>query len=478
MDGPKAKTAPSVASVATNKKITAVSVVAAVAAAMEPRGPLPTYRLSVRYPRPLASLHDERALRKLFDTHAPVAHFMTRPEWRNSYVSFRSTAEAVRAKEALHGQRFGDQTLDVCFVRPTTRLIVRGLPRDVGLADAKAAFRGCARAERDGQDVALAFNSARDAEAAAATLSSFRGHALSYDFGNDRRDAVAARGGPVARGRSRSRSRGRRSQSRSRSRTPLRKRSRSRSRGSPTRRRSLDAASKGDEATKKRRGNWTPSDDEYDGAHDDNDDVDYASLVPSPTGVRNSVEDKRVAAADDVIAAVVGGEATGNSAAAAAAIDAVAVAAMEAADEGPCAVCAQLLGDLKRHVDGDHADGPVSVQKAVIRAWFECHYYAGNRGSAVGENPVAVARKTLLGEINAFLASMGWPAWKTHSALYKDWFLRDVMALTDDDIRKGRNWSLHYRDGFAPSGHVGNARTQQQRMDETVVELRKYMGLG
>ncbi len=61
----------------------------------------------------------------------------------------------------------------------------------------------------------------------------------------------------------------------------------------------------------------------------------------------------------------------------------------------------------------------MSVRKAAIQAWFECHYCTGNRGT-VGENPVAVARKTLLGEINAFLANMGWSAWKTQSALYKE----------------------------------------------------------
>ncbi len=95
----------------------------------------------------------------------------------------------------------------------------------------------------------------------------------------------------------------------------------------------------------------------------------------------------------------------------------------------------------------------------------------------MGENPVAVTRMTLLGENNTFLSSMGWSAWKTQSVLYKDWFLREVMALTDDDIRKGRNWSLHYRDGFAPGGHVENARTQRQRMDEMMVMMRKYMGV-
>ncbi len=108
-------------------------------------------------------------------------HFMTRPEWRNSYVSFRTTAEGGAARTVLWRPNIG-----------------RGLPRDVGLADAEVVFRGASRAERDGQDVALSFNSARDAQAAAAALSSFRGHALSYDFGNDRRDMVA-RGRPVAR---------------------------------------------------------------------------------------------------------------------------------------------------------------------------------------------------------------------------------------------------------------------------------------
>ncbi len=236
---------------------------------------------------------------------------------------------------------------------------------------------------------------------------------------------------------------------------------------------------------KKSRGNWTPSDDDHDDANDG--DADYGSLV-SPTAAHNE-------GVDGAIAAVLGVEAGVQAAAAidvevavrndmaAAGVEAAAEAALAAADknddaaeDGPCGACARLLGDLKRHVESDHSGGPISVQKAAIRAWFECHYMSG-RGAAVGENPVAVARKTLLGEINAFLEGMGWPTWKTQSVLYKDWFLRDVMALTDDDIRKGRNWSLHYRDGFAPGGHMGNARTQQQRMYEVTVYLRKYMGV-
>ena len=43
------------------------------------------------------------------------------------------------------------------------------------------------------------------------------------------------------------------------------------------------------------------------------------------------------------------------------------------------------------------------------------------------------------------------------------------------NIRKGRGWSLHYRDRFAPGGKVEDARDQQQRMNQAVERLRGYM---
>ena len=95
----------------------------------------------------------------------------------------------------------------------------------------------------------------------------------------------------------------------------------------------------------------------------------------------------------------------------------------------------------------------------------------------MGEIPVYVSRSTILNELNALLSSMGWQKWKAQSTLYRDWFLREVMGLDDDDIRKGRNWSLYRKDGFAPGSNVKNARSQQQRMEELVVNLKKYMGL-
>ena len=61
--------------------------------------------------------------------------------------------------------------------------------------------------------------------------------------------------------------------------------------------------------------------------------------------------------------------------------------------------------------------------------------------------------------------------------MYKDWFLREVMNLSDDDIKKGRNWSLFYKDGFAPGGKVDKARNKEQRMAEMVAKLRQYMSL-
>ena len=153
------------------------------------------------------------------------------------------------------------------------------------------------------------------------------------------------------------------------------------------------------------------------------------------------------------------------------------IAAAENNDDGPCLECTRLVGELKQHIVDNHAARPVAVQKSVIRAWFETHYArnGGGGGGGTGEIPVSVSRMTLLREINTFLDHMGYPRWKTQTSMYKDWFLRQVMALSDDDIRKGRGWSLHYRDGFAPGGKVEDARDQQQRMNQAVERLQGYM---
>ena len=103
----------------------------------------------------------------------------------------------------------------------------------------------------------------------------------------------------------------------------------------------------------------------------------------------------------------------------------VAVAANQRPDE-PCVECVRFLGALQQHVSVAHADSPIAIQKAAVKAWFECHYSLGDTGDSVV--PVAVSRKTLLTEMNAFLAFMQWPVWKTQSAMYKDWFLREVMG--------------------------------------------------
>jgi hypothetical protein len=42
-----------------------------------------------------------------------------------------------------------------------------------------------------------------------------------------------------------------------------------------------------------------------------------------------------------------------------------------------------------------------------------------------------------------FLESMGWPKWKAQ----KEWFLREIMSLSDNDIRTERNWSLLHSHG-------------------------------
>jgi len=66
-----------------------------------------TFRLFVQHGRPLGSAEEERQLRGLFEKFGRVTFFATRRgEWRNSQVTFSSTAEAVKAKKELDKTRF------------------------------------------------------------------------------------------------------------------------------------------------------------------------------------------------------------------------------------------------------------------------------------------------------------------------------------------------------------------------------------
>jgi hypothetical protein len=143
------------------------------------------------------------------------------------------------------------------------------------------------------------------------------------------------------------------------------------------------------------------------------------------------------------------------------------------AEEEHCPDCTRLLGDLKNHTAQDHAV-PIAMQKAAIKAWFECHYTTSS--DEVGEGAKSVPRKTLLAEINVFLDHMGWPNWKAQSSMYKDWFLVEVLKVGGADATKGRPWSLYARDGFAHGGDDGGGRrNKEQRLAEMMEKIRGFL---
>ena len=380
---------------------------------------IPTFRLFVQHRRALSSFQEEKDLRALFELQGKVISFSTKKDWRNSLVSFATIQEAIAARKALDDTRFNGERLKINFTRPTRRVLARGLP---SIDEARKIFPTATRIERDsGNDFAVVFETVRDAEQAVA------GRDLNIDFGNDtrgrerRRSAERLPSPRARRSRSPEKRTRNRSASRERDRSPEIQSSprrspekRSRSRSSPLRKRFRSPKSP-------RRSSSSSS----------------SSSSPSRRSKSRSPS---------------------------------------VADDGSCRDCSRHLRDLTEHVKTTHSPGPVADQKAVILAWFECHYTKKEDGG-VGEIPVYVSRSTILNELNALLSFMGWQKWKAQSALYRDWFLREVMGLDDDDIRKGRNWSLYRKDGFAPGSSVKNARAQQQRMEELVVNLKKYMGL-
>jgi hypothetical protein len=164
---------------------------------------LPTFRLFVMHTKPLASEMEQDDLRDLFEALAPVTWFMTkRGSWKNSLITFASTADASRARNALQNVQFRGIPLRIEFARPTTRVLVRGLPRGTPVSVLRSAFPSALNVEHDntwrgGDDFALVFERVRDAEAVVArgTASSTSsatavpmkvdGHEVSFDFGND-----------------------------------------------------------------------------------------------------------------------------------------------------------------------------------------------------------------------------------------------------------------------------------------------------
>jgi RNA recognition motif-containing protein len=133
---------------------------------------VPTFRVFVKYARPLATEQEETELRGLFEGCGKVTRFTTRlGQWCNSFVTFSSTDGAKKAREKLRGTSFQGQALDVQFAAPARRVVVRGFPRQVSFARVAEVFRlhRNVQIERDdiwqgNEDVAILFARVNDAK--------------------------------------------------------------------------------------------------------------------------------------------------------------------------------------------------------------------------------------------------------------------------------------------------------------------------
>jgi hypothetical protein len=451
---------------------------------------LATFRLFVQHGRPLESSKEERDLRNQFEKFGRVTFFSTRRgEWRNSQVTFSNTEQAVKAKKELDKTRLNGMTLAIFFTKPSRRVLVRGLPNNVSFSDLKREFRGAVHVENDGEHVvAITFDTISVAQAAVGNsgMRTYRGRELSFDFGNEERGRRRHSSPPRRRSREviRRRSPSPRTEYKKRSTTPplrsVRKRSRSRSRSKSARVSSGKSAAKklalsssssssSSSLSRERKRSKPKKESVKKKSEEKGDEKKEIVEKKDELGMEDDAQPLIEAAEEppivvEMVEPIVAQQAAEED-------------AEEEDAEGACRDCVRLLDDLKNHVGESHADSHAVVQKATVKAWFEAHYSreGPNNNGGAGEIASAVTRTTLLAEVNAFLAHMGWQKWKTQSPLYKDWFLREVMALSSDDIRKGRNWSLFHKDGFAPGGSVDNARNKEQRMSEMVVKLRQYM---
>jgi len=128
-------------------------------------------------------------------------------------------------------------------------------------------------------------------------------------------------------------------------------------------------------------------------------------------------------------------------------------------EEDGCSECLAIFTELKTL--------KLDV-KTIVSAWFHAHYQL--TGPLAAE---AVGRRTLLGEINAFLTSLNLPTWTAQSPLYQDWFIPTIMKQKDD--KHGRSWLLYRRYGFAPHGKVEEARNKEQMIREIESKLFSLM---
>lgn len=94
-----------------------------------------------------------------------------------------------------------------------------------------------------------------------------------------------------------------------------------------------------------------------------------------------------------------------------------------------CQMCESFI----RHLRHEHAHKEVEMLKKIVEAWFY-----GTFDPASEHNPDALLiRPTDLLEqdINPFLRSIGAPEWTPRTALYSDWFLRELNGFGDDEVR-------------------------------------------
>ncbi len=150
---------------------------------------LATFALFVRHGRPLESRAKEKELRALFAGYGTVVSFETHRGWNYSIVAFSSTAEASRAKTALHNSNFQRQRLNIRFMKPTRCVLVRGFPDHVDESAIEDAFQRAFRVKRLGKEFLVHFALLSDAAAAVAKANFLGGGCqISCNFEKERRN--------------------------------------------------------------------------------------------------------------------------------------------------------------------------------------------------------------------------------------------------------------------------------------------------
>lgn len=112
---------------------------------------------------------------------------------------------------------------------------------------------------------------------------------------------------------------------------------------------------------------------------------------------------------------------------------AVAASSSPAVPRGLLNLSCQMCESLVRHLRHDHVHKEVDMLKKIVEAWF---YGTFDPASEHNTDALLIRPADLLEQdINPFLRSIGAPVWTPLTALFTEWFLKELNGFGDAEVR-------------------------------------------